>query len=176
MTTLQEAKAYPLGDDDINKILEPDTHIFTYPYLKQVKDIDEVFDPYGRAMMLYLTENENTGHWVCLIRRPDEIEFFDPYGEGVDKQLSWNGKGKRIELEQDRPLLSKLLREKGLPVVYNKTKFQKVDDDIATCGRHCVIRLLFKDLSLPKYAEMIAKSGMSPDEFVTRKSYDLLGK
>jgi hypothetical protein len=176
MTTLQEAKAYPLGDDDINKILEPDTHIFTYPYLKQVKDIDEIFDPYGRAMMLYLTENSNTGHWVCLIRRPDEIEFFDPYGEGVDKQLSWVGKGKRMELEQERPLLSKLLREKGLPVVYNKTKFQKVDDDIATCGRHCVIRLLFKDLPLPKYAEMIKTSGMTPDEFVTRKTYDLLGK
>lgn len=176
MTTLQEAKAYPLGDDDINKILEPDTHIFTYPYLKQVKDIDEIFDPYGRAMMLYLTENERTGHWVCLIRRPHEIEFFDPYGVGVDEQLAWNGKGKRIELEQERPLLSKLLREKGLPVVYNKTKFQKVDEDIATCGRHCVIRLLFKDLPLPKYAKMIEKSGMSPDEFVTRKTYDLLGK
>jgi hypothetical protein len=176
MTTLQEAKAYPLGDDDINKILEPDTHIFTYPYLKQVKDIDEIFDPYGRAMMLYLTENENTGHWVCLIRRPDEIEFFDPYGEPIDKQLTWVGKGKRMELEQERPLLSKLLREKGLPVVFNKTKFQKVDDDVATCGRHCVIRLLFKDLPLPKYAEMIKKSGMTPDEFVTRKTYDLLGK
>jgi hypothetical protein len=176
MTTLQEAKAYPLGDDDINKILEPDTHIFTYPYLKQVKDIDEIFDPYGRAMMLYLTENENTGHWVCLIRRPDEIEFFDPYGEPIDKQLTWNGKGKRMELEQDRPLLSKLLREKGLPVIYNKTKFQKVDDDIATCGRHCVIRLLFKDKTLPQYGEMIKKSGMTPDEFVTRTTYDLLGK
>lgn len=61
-------------------------------------------------------------------------------------------------------------------MVYNKTKFQKVDDDIATCGRHCVIRLLFKDLPLPKYAKMIEKSGMSPDEFVTRKTYDLLGK
>lgn len=176
MTTLQEAKAYPLGDDDINKILEPDTHIFTYPYLKQVKDIDEIFDPYGRAMMLYLTENETTGHWVCLIRRPHEIEFFDPYGERPDEQLTWNGKGKRMELEQDRPLLSKLLREKGLPVVYNKTKFQKVDDDIATCGRHCVIRLLFKDKSLPQYGKMIEQSGMSPDEFVTRTTYDLLGK
>ena len=176
MTTLQEAEAYPLGDDDINKILEPDTHIFTYPYLKQVKDIDEIFDPYGRAMMLYLTENKNTGHWVCLIRRPDEIEFFDPYGEPVDKQLTWVGKGKRTQLEQDRPLLSKLLREKGVDVVCNKTKFQLVDDDVATCGRHCVIRLLFKDLPLPKYAEMIKKSGMTPDEFVTRKTYDLLGK
>jgi len=176
MTTLEQAEAYPLGDDDINKILEPDTHIFTYPYLKQVKDIDEIFDPYGRAMMLYLTENANTGHWVCLIRRPDEIEFFDPYGEPVDKQLTWVGKGKRMELEQERPLLSKLLREKGLPVVYNKTKFQAKDDDVATCGRHCVIRLLFKDLPLPKYAEMIKKSGMTPDEFVTRKTYDLLGK
>lgn len=174
--SLEQAKAYPLGDDDINKILEPDTHIFTYPYLKDVKDIDEVFDPYGRAMMLYLTEDANTGHWVCLIRRPDEIEFFDPYGEHPDEPLTWNGKQKQRQLQQDRPYLSKLLRAKGLPVVYNKTKFQELDNDIATCGRHCVIRLLFKDLPLPKYAEMIRKSKMSPDEFVTRLTHQLLGK
>ena len=174
--TLEEAEAYALGDDDINKILEPDTHIFTYPYLKSVKDIDEVFDPYGRAMMLYLTEDRATGHWICLIRRPHEIEFFDPYGEKPDTQLQWLGGAKRKELDADKPLLSRLLREKGLPVIYNKHKFQEEDDDIATCGRHCVVRLLFKDLPLPKYAQMIESTGMRPDEFVTKLTYKLLGK
>lgn len=173
---LQDVEGYALGDDDLQTILEPDTHIFTYPYLKSVKDIDEVFDPYGRALMLYLTENKNTGHWVALIRHKDHIEFFDPYGERPDAELNWIGKGKRAELDQERPLLSKLLREKGLPVVFNKHKFQDEDADVATCGRHSVVRLLFKDLSLPDYAKMIKQSGMSPDEFVSRITFPLIKK
>ena len=173
---LDEVEAYALGDDDLQQILEPDTHIFTYPYLKKVKDIDEVFDPYGRAIMLYLTEDRKTGHWVALIRRPDQIEFFDPYGERPDAQLKWNSKNKNDELDQEKPLLSRLLRQKGLPVIYNKHEFQKEGGDIATCGRHCAVRLMFKDLPLPQYAEMIEKSGLSPDEFVSRMTFSMIKK
>jgi hypothetical protein len=125
---------------------------------------------------LYLTEDRNTGHWVCLIKKDNEIEFFDPYGEKPDDQLKWVGAAKRFELDQDRPLLSKLLRESGYKVIYNKYPFQKDKNDINTCGRHCVSRLLFKDLSLPQYAEMIRKSGLSPDEFVSRLTFPTLRK
>jgi len=166
---------YALGDDDISKIL-PNTHIFTYPYLKQVKDIDEVFDDEGRAVMLYLTESGNSGHWTCLIRRPNQIEFFDPYGEFPDTELNWISKSKRDELDEQAPYLSKLLRESGLPIVYNKHHFQGDGDNISTCGRHSSVRLLFKDLSLPQYANMIEKSGMNPDDFVTAITYSIIKK
>ena len=175
MTSLQQVEAYSLGDDDLATIL-PNSHIFLYPYLKKVKDIDEIFDDEGRALMLYLTEDKRTGHWVALCRYPDHIEFFDPYGERPDQELNWLGKGKRVELEEDKPLLSKLLREKGLPVVYNKHQFQKDGDDIATCGRHSAVRLLFKDLSLPQYAKMIQETGLAPDEFVSRITFPLIKK
>jgi hypothetical protein len=172
---LHQVEGYALGDDDLAKIV-PNTHIFTYPYLKSVKDIDEVFDDQGRALMLYLTEDKQTGHWVALIRKPDHIEFFDPYGERPDHELTWIGKGKRAELDEDKPLLSRLLREKGLPVIYNKHHFQEDNGDIATCGRHSATRLLFKDLSLPQYADMIKRSGLSPDEFVSRITFPLIKK
>ena len=60
-------KDYSLSDDDFNKILEPDTNIFTYPQLKNVRHIDEIFDRKGRAIMLYLTENTHSCHWISLI-------------------------------------------------------------------------------------------------------------
>ena len=175
MPTLDDVEGYALGDDDIQKIL-PNTHIFTYPYLKKVKDIDEIFDDEGRAVMLYLTEDKATGHWTCLIRKPDHIEFFDPYGEKPDHELTWIGRGKRAELEEEKPYLTKLLREKGLPILYNKHKFQEENDDVSTCGRHCAVRLLFKDLSLPEYAHMIERSGMSPDQFVSQLTFQLIKK
>lgn len=173
---MEEVESYPLGDDDLRRII-PNSHIFTYPYLKSVKDIDEVFDDEGRAIMLYLTDDRRTGHWTCMIRRPDSIEFFDPYGEKPDKELLWNkSERKREELDQNKPLLSRLLRQKGLPVVYNKHKFQDEGADIATCGRHCAVRLLHKDISLPQYAKMIEGSGLNPDEFVSRATFSILKK
>jgi hypothetical protein len=175
MTSLKEVKSYALGDDDLQKIL-PNSHIFTYPYLRQVKDIDEIFDDKGRALMLYLTEDHRTGHWVALSRYPDHIEFFDPYGQRPDTELNWIGKGKRMELDVDKPLLRNLLKAKGLPVVYSKHQFQKDGDDIATCGRHSAVRLLYKHLSLPQYRKMIQDTGLPPDEFVSRITFPLIKK
>ena len=173
--SLKQVEGYALGDDDLAKII-PNTHIFTYPYLKQVKHIDEIFDDEGRAIMLYLTEDEHTGHWVGLLRKDDHIEFFDPYGEKPDNELKWISGGMRKKLDEDQPLLSRLLRQSGLPVIYNKTKFQKENDEIETCGRHTATRLLFKDLTLPQYADMIKRSRMNADEFVSRLTYPLIQK
>lgn len=178
---IKDAEDYPLSDSDIQKILNPDTFIFPYPYLKEVRHIDETFDNLGRNIMLYLTENENMGHWVCMIKRElpngeTEIEFFDPYGEAPDTQLNYIGSSKRKELEQDIPLLSRLFRQSGYNIIYNKYPFQKDKADVNTCGRHCVSRLLFKDLDLKQYKKMIDKSGVSPDEFVIRLTHDKLGK
>jgi len=173
--TLQQVEGYALGDDDIAKML-PNTHIFTYPYLKNVKNIDEVFDDDGRAVMLYLTENDHTGHWVGLLRKPDHIEFFDPYGEKPDNELQWASGGLRKELGINQPILTKLLRQSEVPVIYNKTPYQKEKDSIETCGRHTASRLLFSHLSLPQYHDMIKKSKLDADDFVAGLTYPLIHK
>lgn len=176
MSEMQKAISYALSDDDINKILEPDTSIFTYPALEDMRSIDDAFDPYGRAIMLYPTTDANTGHWVCMMRYPKHIEFFDPYGEKPDAQLKWVGANKRKELNTDEPFLTRLFRESGMPIYYNTYDYQQDHSDINTCGRHCVVRLLYKNKTPKQYYDMIKKSGLSPDEFVTGITYQALNK
>jgi len=173
--SLEQIEGYALGDDDIAKML-PKTNIFTYPYLKQVKHIDEVFDNEGRAVMLYLTENDHTGHWVGLLRKKDHIEFFDPYGEKPDDELKWVSGGKREELGIHQPYLTRLLRQSEVPVIYNKVPFQNESDSIETCGRHTASRLLFSHLSLPEYHDMIKKSKLNADDFVAGLTFPLIRK
>jgi hypothetical protein len=173
--SLEQIEGYPLGNEDISKML-PNTNIFTYPYLKHVKHIDEVFDDDGRAVMLYLTEDATTGHWVGLLRKPDHIEFFDPYGGKPDSELHWASGGLRQKLGITQPFLTNLLRQSGLPVIYNKVDFQKKDDDVQTCGRHTASRLLFSHLSLPEYYNMIKKSKLTADEFVSGLTFPLIHK
>jgi hypothetical protein len=173
---MDKLKYYALSDADIQTILDPDTNIFTYPYLENVKHIDEVFDDHGRAMMLFLTKSQNAGHWIALIKKGKTIEFFDPYGTPPDKQQKWLSKRQLEELDQDKPLLTNLLKSSGYKIIYNKIPYQNDRDDINTCGRHAITRLLLKDLTPDEYKKLVFSSQVSPDEFVTMLTADILKK
>jgi hypothetical protein len=172
---VNEAKEYPLGDDDIEKLLGK-TFIFSYPYLDDVAHIDDVFDKKGRSIMLFLTQDENTGHWICMHKNKEGIHYFDPYGIPPEGNKVWLNKEQLEELDQLHPRLIQLFRESGYPIFYNNHEFQIDKKGINTCGRHCVSRLYFKDLSLEQYKDMIDKSGLTPDDFVIKLTYDILKK
>lgn len=168
--------AYSLNEDDIRKIL-PGIKIFPYPELHEYDHIDEIFDSKGRALMLYLTEDENTGHWVCMMKRGKEIEYFDPYGNyGPDEEAEWLPKHKLEELGQDVPILSRMLKASGYKVIKNPYAFQKKESDINTCGRHCVTRLALMNLPIEKYKDVVSSTKYSPDKFVSYYTWDLLNK
>jgi hypothetical protein len=176
MSKCEEVIEYALSDSDLRKLLGDDIKIVIYPELENVNDIEEVFDNKGRCMVLFLTENENTGHWLCLHLDGEEIHYFDPYGNGVDKNRSWLSRAKLIELNEDQPFLRKLLLQSGKKVYYNDFPFQEDRNDINTCGRHCATRLLYKDLDLDDYYNMIKESNLTPDEFVSNITYEILNK
>jgi len=148
-----------------------------YAQLKDLHSIDDMFDDKGRAILLFPNVSPTSGHWTCLINRPNKIEFFDSYGDAPDtEQKGGMSKGRLEQLDIDRPDLTKLLRASGKPVYYNKHQFQKESGNVATCGRHCVSRLLYAPYSLDKYNKVIEMSGLSPDDFVSGLTFDKLRK
>jgi len=176
MEELNEIKDYPLGDDDIRKILGNDIKIITYPMLGKMNDISEAFDAKGRCIMLYLTHSEHSGHWVCMLNKPGEIEYFDSYGEPPEEPFSDVPKGKLAQMDEAYPYLTELLRASGKKVSYNHYAFQKTREDINTCGRHAVVRCLYAPYSLTKYKKVMDSTGMSPDNFVSALTAQKLGK
>jgi hypothetical protein len=171
-----EIRSYPLSDGDILKIL-PDLIILSYPDFNKMNSIDEAFDSQGRCLFLYLTEDHSTGHWICMIRNGKEIEYFDPYGGyDPDEEGKWLSESKLKELGQHYPTLTMLLEKSGAKVIPNPYAFQKDRKDIATCGRHCVVRLYMKHLNLKEYKKWIEESGMTPDDFVSSFTYYILKK
>lgn len=176
---MNEIKSYALSDDDINKILEPDTTIQRYRKLDTLNHIDDILDTKGRAVLLYNTTDDFNGHWVCLIKRGNKtIEFFDPYGYKPDTQQYQLGKNiDNRRYEQHDNDLTRLLKESKYRVYYNTYPFQDRDDvSLATCGRHCVMRLIHYKEALPKYYERISKAGLSADDWVSRETYKILHK
>jgi hypothetical protein len=173
---LKEVKSYALSDSDIKRILGRGTKITTYPQLANIDSIDQLFDKKGRGIIFCPNAAPNVGHWTCLIRRPDSIEYFDPYGdkpEGFKKGL---GENRKEALDIEEPYLSRLLRASGKPVYYNTKAFQVDKADVATCGRHCVARLLYAPDSIDEYNNAVQSSGMNPDTFVSGLTYNALHK
>jgi len=174
--SLSEVKDYPLSDTDIKKILGDDIKILTYPQLKNMRSIDECFDKQGRCILLFLTSSPTEGHWCCMLNKKKGIEFFDPYGEAPEEQKDDVPRSQLEALDESQPYLTALMRASGRPVFYNTHKFQKDSSSINTCGRHCVVRCLYAPYSIAKYASVIKKSGLSPDDFVSGLTYDRLHK
>lgn len=173
---MEQAKEYSLSDDDIRKLLGEDIKITPYADLANVHNINELFDRKGRAILFFPQENERVGHWCAMIKEGRHIEFFDPYGDEPDAQKGGLSKGKLEQLHMDHPDLTNLLLDSGAKVIFNKVQLQKLSNHVQTCGRHCVCRLLYARYPIQRYRDIIHRSGLSPDDFVIKSTYDYLGK
>lgn len=179
---LETLKAYSLSNTDLDYILNPDTKIITYDKLYNVRHFDEILDKLGRCILLYLTEAENVGHWVGIIKKGNTVEFFDPYGFKPDTQGEKLNSLDHINesMGQNYPRLLELVGDAGYDLVYNKKPLQKIEPGIATCGRHTATRLLFYQLSLEQYQELMKKLKddelKDVDDVVTKLTFDLLKK
>jgi hypothetical protein len=175
--TLKSVKEYPLSDDDIRTVLGDNINIWNYPQLKELQSAEELFDDEGRAILLFPNVSPTAGHWTCLINKPNEIEFFDPYGDAPDTEQKGGMSVRRLEqLDIERPDLTRLLRASGKPVYYNTHQFQSNSPSVASCGRHCSVRLLYAPYTLKRYKSIIDKSGLSADNFVSGLIYDKIKK
>ena len=175
---MPEIESYSLSEDDIQKMI-PTLKILAYTDLLNAEKIDDVLDEKGRLMLLYLTENHNTGHWVCLLnyRNSNIIEYFDPYGNyRPDGESKWLSSKKLKELGQASKKLTQLLNESSYEVKSNAFPFQKDKMNMNTCGRHCTTRLYFKHLRLPEYIKLVESTGLAPDKFVSAFTFNLIGK
>lgn len=173
---IDSIKEYPLSNEDIQQILHPDTKIWVYPQLAELNTIEECFDELGRCIILYLTSDERTGHWVAMLKRGKTIEYFDPYGKKPDNPLTWLTADAKTELDESKSYLYPLFRKSKCKVIYSMFSYQENTADINTCGRHCITRLVLKDHTLEQYHEIIQKSGLDPDTFVSLFTHDILGK
>ena len=167
---------YALSDADIRTLLGSGIKITTYPDLDSVSSIDELFDRKGRAILFFPQTDEQTGHWTCMIKKGWQIEFFDPYGEPPDYQKDTIPNALLEQMKMKEPKLAELLLSSPYKILYNKEQIQELSDDVQTCGRHCVARLLFAHLPVKRYRQHIRRSGLSPDEFVLKLTRQELGR
>jgi hypothetical protein len=169
---LAHEESVPLSDDDLRTLLGRNLAIMRYPDLQRAEHVEDVLDDEGRALILYLIDSPNSGHWQCVYTTgPKHLAFFDSYGMRPDKAFGWTTDEEEQALGQTRHELTRLLKDavaRGWDVKYNTHCYQSKVGDIATCGRHCAVRIMLRDLSAIDYFQLVTNNGRgSADQFVT---------
>jgi len=155
---------YSFGDEDIIKRLHGKTKVLGYRDLIKYKSVEGLLRPHGNVVIHYPENAEETqGHWTALMYSFDDkgkkiIEFFDPYGCEIDEAFE------KMNV-RSRPLLSNLLLKSNYDIHYNNKPLQIQAPNINTCGRHVVLRILNRNMSINKYARLLSQ--YPADEVVT---------
>jgi hypothetical protein len=168
----KKIQLYSLSDADIRKLVGS-VRIISYPDLDK-ETLQSLFAQQPYVVILFLTDDEKTGHWQCVLKHSNMIELFDPFGTKVDGNRAWLSDAKRQELDQMEPNYQNLFKDYKGELMYNNVKLQ--DEKINTCGRHIACRLLYNHLQLKDYINIIQQSGLKPDDFVTNLTYHILHK
>ena len=154
------------------------TKVHSYSDLMTLDSIDDIFDSKGRCIILYANEDINTGHWVALCRQTNCIQFYDSYGYPPDFTGISTGASKQLEKitgQSERRLLY-LIRNSGYGIEYSNECIQN-EEDSATCGKYCVLKLLFNEMPISLFNRFIesssAKYNLSNDEYISLV-YELL--
>jgi hypothetical protein len=177
---LKQKMAQYVSDADIKKYFGKQFHdngILKYHDLVGKEDIDEIV-PEKRGFRIVLIEDkENSGHWCSIYKNGKQIEWFDSYSGKPDSELKFINMIQRKKLNESHEELSRILansKAKGYNVVYNTKRFQKLDPNIGTCGRHTILRasMFGQGMDLKEYQnymkELKDKTGLSYDEIVTK--------
>lgn len=180
---IKKLERYSLSDTDIRKALKPNKiNIIEYENLPKYTNINDLFKGSNKKYcVLFIPENEqeNSGHWTCIIKHKNgEFEYFDSYKDyPPDSEMKWLSKQLKKELHFDRPFLHDLfLRSEINNVIVNHYPFQSQKNGMNDCGRHTISRLLHNDMTIGQYWNLIKKSGLDADTFVTQYTYNLIGK
>jgi hypothetical protein len=164
MRKLKEIIETPLSDGDLENFLGKDVHnnILTYADLADYQDLEQLL-PHHKSYKIILIEYEqNSGHWICMLRYGQTIEIFNSFGTKHDKDDFVKSKEINKFLGQSalylNELLEKEINDDMFQLIYNKRRFQKKSVHINTCGRHVVNRiicLLHYDMTLKEYIKFM---------------------
>ena len=168
---LKKAEEIDLSGEDLHRMTGGKCNIIKYSDLKHYNSIDRALGNYGACILLYETEM-NHGHWVLIFKVNDTtLEHFDAYGLTMDEELRIVSQTTDIN---GQPYLSQLIDKSGYKLTENLHKLQEKKEDVNTCGRWCVGRLLLRNEPLNEFVRLFTKNHhYKPDLWITGLTYFL---
>jgi hypothetical protein len=167
-----ELKKMVSEDDFVRNFgLDVKDKIIKYSELEKFNTIDELIPLKDDFRILLLESEPSVGHWVCLIRKNDTLEFFDSYGKTHKGELRFIPQFINKMLNQPDNYLTKIMKSSKNPI-FSILKLQNENPNVCTCGRHVIARILCSKAgyNLNDYQQLIKRESdereMPPDILV----------
>lgn len=136
---LNELKSHALSNSEIEtafKRLREDVNIVYLSKMREINTVDDIFDGKNHAVLFVSTNSEYSGHWQLLLRKQNEILFFDSYGHTFGKLLKKVFKHHGNNAYNQSFKLGNILLKTGIPCVMNTVQYQNYNEEVKTCGFH----------------------------------------
>ena len=159
-----------ISNFDILDKLKGNTRIIFYEDLNRINDLIPLLDK--SSLVILYKSKPDYGHWTALIETPEGIEYFDSYGELPESAKKNVNKQFLKQTNQYVNVLANLLYKASshYPINFNDHKLQKEGKNIATCGKHVVMRILNRNLTTDEYNKLLRKfskkNKMTTDEAI----------
>lgn len=161
---IKRLESADLTFEQLKQLLGPkqskQTLFLVYDQLKPYKNFSQLFKSHSAAVILLQPEYNNapkSGHFICLLDHRTHVEHFDSYGLDVDEEIKIT----------DEHHIANLFNQDKRSMVSNTKQLQRFKNDINTCGRWVVARILLKQMELSEFLKMIESLGPANDEMVT---------
>jgi hypothetical protein len=171
---VQENIGDPVDFPRLINALDGKVDIIRYLDLGKYDSLVDLFDKdKGNNVILYYpVDSEHDGHFVAMMYYPekDMVNYFCPYGMSIngDIQNSTYLMKQDIRMKFRLPELVQEFQSGGGHVYTNRSPVQSRSRSVATCGKHCTFRIIFRDIEDPMaYVRFLKYKGLTPDEIVT---------
>lgn len=142
----------PLWDSQIRKF---GFDVLPYKDIK-IRTLEKFLDTIEDGIVVLYQNTPNSGHYCCIFENDKGLFWFDPYGVlnnvwlMADSQLKWTGFKKYSGKSKILKFMDEY-KKRGGKVFGNDIKYQKDDPSRATCGYHCLMRLIFSFMDEDEY-------------------------
>lgn len=159
---IESVKYTPLSFDELNQLSKkhygrPMKVVNYQELIQNPKSLHELFGHHKSIILYYPNMDTNEGlmgHFIAMVKSPDTVYFFDPYGDRIDSQKP-TGDPQNLYNERQNTLI-KMLLESGYNVDYSDHKLQnKKNPKIATCGRWSVWRANHPEMDNDEFAKLV---------------------
>ena len=156
----------------IDTIGQNNAKVIKYSDLASYASLEALFSSVPNIVIYFPIETETQGHFVAMLHYPEMnlVNYFCPYGLSVEGDIQ-QSRVLRHANPATRLLLPRMVddfKARGGKFTESLIPIQEMSDAVATCGKHCFFRIMFREIVEPDaYARFLNYHNLTPDEIVT---------
>lgn len=155
-TLLETIETTPATIGFLKKRVGDKVSVLAYEQLKG-KHRSQLFKGQHAIIVLIPKKDSKRGHFICLVPRPNHVEYFSSLGNSFETELA--------QLEKHLDLFRGLL---GKNYIYNRVKLQSGRYNINTCAAWVLARAKLAHLKLREFQQLFGRISLhNPDEIVS---------